>query len=430
MTTGGSTRETIAVAEAAGAQRASARRRSSIAAATRAASICRCRRCVRMDVPTYPARVVPAVRARAAGGEAGIRAQQGKGQTACWHWMQDHQARRAYDGSDYRRLAAAGQGVSIQGLIEEALATIDGAPVTLHGAGRTDAGVHALGQVASVATDARRSRTGSSLRALNAHLPDAIRVTAADDGSPTTFHARFSAIGEDLPVPDLERPTCSPVRSAQYAWHVREPLDVALMQQASQAIPGRHDFAAFRSARQSEVDDHGPRDSLSVDVAHGATRHDRWSFEIDRQRAFCATWSAAIVGTARGGRARAAAGRAILRGLLAARIARRPGRTAPARGLFLVEGGLLSARGLVHDGRFSPMSPEELLASVTARIARRSAGAPGQLRPAARARRHHHGRQRPLGGAAPPAARRRAPRRHRLGARRRRDARRGSASRC
>ena len=78
-----------------------------------------------------------------------------------------------YDGSDFVGWQRQGKGVSVQGLIEEALATIDGAPVTLHGAGRTDAGVHAIGQVASARVTSP-IEDWQLVRALNAHLPKAI----------------------------------------------------------------------------------------------------------------------------------------------------------------------------------------------------------------------------------------------------------------
>ena len=96
-----------------------------------------------------------------------------------------------YDGSDFVGWQRQGKGLSVQGLIEAALATIDGAPVTLHGAGRTDAGVHAIGQVASARVTSP-IEDWQLVRALNAHLPKAIRVTELTT-VPDGFHARFSA---------------------------------------------------------------------------------------------------------------------------------------------------------------------------------------------------------------------------------------------
>src|SRR2546426_8207511 len=97
----------------------------------------------------------------------------------------------AYDGTRFVGWQRQAQGTSIQGLLEESLAKFEGAPVTVHGAGRTDAGVHALGQVAS----AQVSFTHDPVtlhRALNAVLPDEIRVVEVAD-APEGFHARFGA---------------------------------------------------------------------------------------------------------------------------------------------------------------------------------------------------------------------------------------------
>jgi len=154
----------------------------------------------------------------------------------------------AYDGTDFVGWQRQDEGVSIQGLIEEALSAIDGAPVTLHGAGRTDAGVHAIGQVASasVGTAIEDERL---VRALNAHLPETIRVTAVTT-VPDTFHARFSAVSKTYEYRIWNAPTQPPF-IRRYSWHRIGPLDVALMQQASDAIAGTHDFAAFRSARST-----------------------------------------------------------------------------------------------------------------------------------------------------------------------------------
>jgi tRNA pseudouridine38-40 synthase len=151
-----------------------------------------------------------------------------------------------YDGSDYVGWQRQGRGVSVQGLIEQALAAIDGAPVTLHGAGRTDAGVHAIGQVAS-ARVASPIEDWQLVRALNAHLPDAIRITELIT-VPDAFHARFSATAKTYEYRIWNGRTVPPF-IRQYAWHIIEALDLEKMARASRAIPGEHDFAAFRSAR-------------------------------------------------------------------------------------------------------------------------------------------------------------------------------------
>src|SRR5215204_3797475 len=97
----------------------------------------------------------------------------------------------AYDGTRFVGWQRQAAGESIQGLLEDALARFEGGPITVHGAGRTDAGVHALGQVAS--TRVTFTHDGRTLtRALNAHLPREVRVVSAEDVD-DSFHARFSA---------------------------------------------------------------------------------------------------------------------------------------------------------------------------------------------------------------------------------------------
>jgi tRNA pseudouridine38-40 synthase len=152
----------------------------------------------------------------------------------------------SYDGSTYAGWQRQSNGRSIQGLIEEALSRIDGAPVMVAGAGRTDAGVHALGQVASarVATTLDSARLK---RALNAILPPDVRVVSVDDAS-EQFHARFSASGKTYEywiwqgdvLPPLLRTSC---------WHIPRALDVAAMDAAARLLEGRHDFRAFQGAR-------------------------------------------------------------------------------------------------------------------------------------------------------------------------------------
>ncbi len=150
----------------------------------------------------------------------------------------------AYDGSRFVGWQRQAAGESIQGLLEAALAPFEGAPVTVHGAGRTDAGVHALGQVASVrVTFAHDAATLT--RALNARLPADVRVLAVAD-VPAGFHARFSARGKTYQYRIRNAPIAMPFERA-YAWHVPEPLAAEAMAAAAAVLIGRHDFAAFRS---------------------------------------------------------------------------------------------------------------------------------------------------------------------------------------
>src|SRR5262245_43943935 len=97
----------------------------------------------------------------------------------------------SYDGGDFVGWQRQADGVSIQGLLEDALEVLDGGPVTLIAAGRTDAGVHALGQVASC-TLSRAIAPEVIVRALNARLPPTVRVLSVAE-APEGFHARYDA---------------------------------------------------------------------------------------------------------------------------------------------------------------------------------------------------------------------------------------------
>jgi tRNA pseudouridine38-40 synthase len=151
----------------------------------------------------------------------------------------------AYDGTAYVGWQRQAEGVSIQGVLEEALSRLDGAPVTVHGAGRTDAGVHALGQVAS----ARIATAHEPLvirRALNAMLPGDIRVLAVEEAVPG-FHARYSALGKTYEY-RIWQGDVQPPFAKIWSWHLPRPLDVEAMDRAVRRLEGRHDFSAFQSA--------------------------------------------------------------------------------------------------------------------------------------------------------------------------------------
>ena len=233
----------------------------------------------------------------------------------------------AYDGTDFVGWQRQGRGESVQGLIERALSEIEGARVTLHGAGRTDAGAHALGQVAS-ARLASPIPDGQLLRALNAHLPDSIRVTAitteADD-----FHARFSAVGKAYEYRIWNGRTLPPFVRL-YAWHLIEPLDVERMREATRAIVGEHDFAAFRGAR-------AVNHTTVRTIARAAWKAEGAALTFDvAGNGFLRYMVRSLVGTlveiGRGARPVDDMAR-----LLASPDRSAAGRTAPAHGLFLVQ---------------------------------------------------------------------------------------------
>jgi tRNA pseudouridine38-40 synthase len=156
----------------------------------------------------------------------------------------------AYDGTRFVGWQRQAEGESIQGRLEEALARFDGAPVTVHGAGRTDAGVHALGQVASAVVRTTQD-AGAVRRGLNATLPEDIRVLRVDE-APPDFHARFSARSKTYRYVIHHTPIASPFDRA-FSWHLTGPLNLEAMGQAAAMLSGTHDFAAFRSVG-GEVD--------------------------------------------------------------------------------------------------------------------------------------------------------------------------------
>jgi tRNA pseudouridine38-40 synthase len=149
-----------------------------------------------------------------------------------------------YDGGAYVGWQRQAEGVSIQGLLEEALHRIEGGPVTVHGAGRTDAGVHALGQTASFQL-AHALDVDALRRALNATLPGDVRVTAVEE-APPGFHARFSARAKTYRYLIANAEFASPFER-NYVWCIPHPLDAAAMADAAAAIAGTHDFAAFQN---------------------------------------------------------------------------------------------------------------------------------------------------------------------------------------
>jgi tRNA pseudouridine38-40 synthase len=150
-----------------------------------------------------------------------------------------------YDGSQLHGWQRQHNNPTVQQHLEEALAKILTHEVTVTGASRTDAGVHARGQIASFRTERPISVVGVR-RGLNTLLPDAIAIRDAAE-VPDDFHPRFSATGKHYRYTILARRERSP-RWRDFAWHVRDPLNVHAMHDAARAFIGDHDFSAFRAA--------------------------------------------------------------------------------------------------------------------------------------------------------------------------------------
>lgn len=235
-----------------------------------------------------------------------------------------------YDGTEYVGWQRQASGTSIQGLLEDALRPIEGGAVTVHGAGRTDAGVHALGQVASVRLTATLDAP-TLARALNAVLPQDVRVASAEV-VPDDFHARFSATGKVYDYRIVCGPYVSPFLR-RYVWHVPPQPDRTVMREAADALVGQHDFAAFQGAgsdvhtsvrtvrRIDWAGTGGPDDPLVMRIeGDGFLRH--------------------MVRTIAGTLVEIGLGRwppGAIPGILASKDRARAGTTAPASGLFLRE---------------------------------------------------------------------------------------------
>ncbi len=156
-----------------------------------------------------------------------------------------------YDGTGYCGWQIQPNGRTVQGEVEAAILRVTGEAVRVAGAGRTDSGVHALGQVASLITSSRLPAPRLHA-ALNAVLPRDIAVLAAEDAAPS-FHARFSATGRRYRYTILNRP----VRPAFARWtalHVPRPLDEAAMREGARRLVGTHDFSSFACNPGEEED--------------------------------------------------------------------------------------------------------------------------------------------------------------------------------
>ena len=239
----------------------------------------------------------------------------------------------AYDGTNYAGWQRQLNGVSIQQLVEDALAPLfrssgsaSISPPAVAGASRTDAGVHALGQVASVHTTIDLPASAIQ-RALNARLPPDIRVVGAIDATPG-FHARAFAVGKSYRYRMVTTPVVSPF-DRWFVWHAPGALDVEAMRRAAAALLGRHDFAAFQAAGATIR--HTTRTIHRLDVREVAGEI---VFEIDGD-GFLRHMVRILVGTIvdAGTGLRPPEGVAAI---LASRDRRTAGPTAPAQGLTLV----------------------------------------------------------------------------------------------
>ncbi len=156
----------------------------------------------------------------------------------------------SYDGTAYHGWQVQPGLPTIQGTVEAVLAQIEGKPVQVAGSGRTDAGVHAVAQVAAVTLD-NPIPAPNLLRAMNRLLPADIRITATEEVH-EDFHPRFDAVGKTYEYRVFRGEICSPFER-RYVWHHPFPLNEPAMIDAAAIFLGDHDFTAFAAADEKDV---------------------------------------------------------------------------------------------------------------------------------------------------------------------------------
>src|SRR5205823_3870716 len=156
----------------------------------------------------------------------------------------------SYDGRDFAGWQSQKHGNTIQDRLEDAFHRVCGTRLGVTGSGRTDAGVHALGQSAHVDVPAAQFAAERWLKALNGVLPQTIRILRARFVA-KSFHARFSAKGKVYRYRIINGAVRSPLEIGR-AWHIAAPVDRELLEKAGRLLVGRHDFAAFAANRGKE----------------------------------------------------------------------------------------------------------------------------------------------------------------------------------
>jgi len=183
----------------------------------------------------------------------------------------------AYDGGDYQGWQRQAGVPTIQGEIEERLSVITTKSVTLHGAGRTDAGVHASAMTANFHTNSSLS-CPQLQKSLNSMLPPAIRILGAVDLA-SSFHARFSCRGKHYRYYLQTAPVQSPFWR-HYALHAPFPLDFGRMRSCLDLLVGRHDFSSFENSGSRDKESEHGRGAVRTLFAAEIREHGQGSFSI------------------------------------------------------------------------------------------------------------------------------------------------------
>jgi tRNA pseudouridine38-40 synthase len=266
----------------------------------------------------------------------------------------------SYDGSDFSGWQVQPDAATVQGTLASAIGRITGEKVLPQGSGRTDAGVHALAQVATFVTESSVP-TPNFVKALNDILPASVRVLEVTE-APVDFHARHSAQAKTYRY-RIHRGAICPPFLARYVWHFPYPLDEASMGRAASMLIGEHDFTSFAAVDpergMGKSVNHEERPSASLRANSSSESDPKVSAEVSQvsnvRRLFSSTWERQedeFVYTVRGSgflhhMVRNLVGTFILVGkrtlqiedvtrILEARNRSAAGATAPASGLYLV----------------------------------------------------------------------------------------------
>ena len=156
----------------------------------------------------------------------------------------------SYDGTAYHGWQVQPGLPTIQGVLEEAVSRIEDAKVAVHGSGRTDAGVHALAQVAAFSLE-NPIPVDNLRRALNRLLPGDIRILALDEAH-TDFHPRFNAVAKTYEYRIYRAEVCPPFERL-YTYHHPYPLDIDRIVELARLFEGEHDFSAFAAADEKDA---------------------------------------------------------------------------------------------------------------------------------------------------------------------------------
>jgi tRNA pseudouridine38-40 synthase len=233
-----------------------------------------------------------------------------------------------YDGTHYHGWQRQKKERTIQAVIEAALAVMTRRKITLAGSGRTDAGVHALGQVAHFTCDTRLDPE-TIQKGLNSLLPDDIVITACSEAA-ASFHARFDVKSKVYHYRILNRGLPSALLR-NYVWQIRKPLDIAAIQAACRFLTGRRDFKAFEGAGSPR--EHTIREIMTAQWNVEENHFHRFRIEAD---GFLRYMVRNIVGTL----AEVGMGKITpeqFHNILLSKDRTRAAATAPPRGLYLVQ---------------------------------------------------------------------------------------------